>query len=313
MKRIFYLIMAFLSRRMGPWVFQVGARIVAAGYFVFFPARVGVSMRLYKALFPGRPRWFHLWCAWRQFQRFTNIFVDRFLLAEADDFHITSKGWSLLTEAMEKKTGAVLLMSHVGNWEMAAHLMKRKVRDVPVLLYMGARPKEQIRGIQKQDLSKSGIHVVAMDRDGGSPFDILNAVKILRAGGVVSMAGDIVWNREQKAASVRFLNHEAFLPEAPHVLALVSGAPLLVFFSFRAGPRRYRFEMRGPIEVKAGRRSERKAAIQRSAQAYADLLENALRENPLDWCHFTPFLREPGRETQAGEKMNVEPQKEIDD
>ncbi|MCP4690856.1 MAG: lysophospholipid acyltransferase family protein [Desulfobacterales bacterium] len=293
MKRIFYLIMAFFSRRMGPWVFQVGARFVAAGYFIFFPSRVGVGVRFYKALFPEMPRLRRLWCTWRQFQRFTNIFVDRFLLTETGDISYTSKGWSLLTETLEKKSGAVLLMSHLGNWETAAHLLKREVRDVPVLLYMGARPKEQIEGMQKRDLSKSGIHVIAMDQDAGSPFDILHAVKVLKSGGVVSMAGDIVWNQAQKAAPVHFLGHEARLPEAPHVLALVSGAPLLVFFSFRTGPGRYRFEMHGPIRVTARDRSDRKAAMQRSAQAYADLMEKALRENPLDWGHFTPFLGDP--------------------
>ncbi len=306
MKSLYYWIMAVLSRRLGTWVFHMGARIVAAGYFILFPARVGASVRLYRALFPGKPRRLHLWCAWRQFQRFTTIIVDRFILGETNDITFESEGWGLLTEALENKTGAVLLMSHVGNWEMAAQLLKREVKDVPVLLYMGTRPKEQIRGMQKRDLTKSGIHVIAMDQDAGSPFHILDAVKILKSGGVVSMTGDIVWSRDQKATPVRFLDHEARLPEAPHILALVSGAPLLVFFSFRTGPKRYRFEMHGPITVAARDRTDRAAAIQRSAQAYANLLENALRENPLDWRHFTPFIDDPRIEGKTSEEQNPE-------
>jgi predicted LPLAT superfamily acyltransferase len=91
---------------------------------------------------------------------------------------------------------------------------------------------------------------------------------------------------------VEFLGHEARVSEIPHTLALVSGAPVLVLFTFRMQDGRYAFSLTEPRPVHAENRADRNAAIRRSAQAYADLLEKTLREHPLEWFHFRPFLGE---------------------
>ena len=36
------------------------------------------------------------------------------------------EGWEYLDEAVDKKTGAILLMSHIGNWELAAQTSQQK-------------------------------------------------------------------------------------------------------------------------------------------------------------------------------------------
>ena len=50
------------------------------------------------------------------------------------------------------------------------------------------------------------------------------------------MAGDVVWRPDQRVVPARFLGHTVQLPEAPFMLALVSGAPLYVFFASIRGP-----------------------------------------------------------------------------
>ncbi|PKN27814.1 MAG: lauroyl acyltransferase, partial [Deltaproteobacteria bacterium HGW-Deltaproteobacteria-21] len=67
-------------------------------------------------------------------------------------------------------------------------------------------------------------------------------------------------------------------------------APLFVFFAFRSGKGQYHFTLSEPIRVEAPSRAERTEAIRRSAQRYADILEETLRANPLQWYHFEPFL-----------------------
>ncbi len=231
-----------------------------------------------------------MWCTWRQYHNFTYVFLDRFLVQDFGNISYTSEGWEHLEQALDNKTGGILLMSHMGNWEVAAHLMKQKQKDIRLLLYMGIKHKEQIEGIQKESLSQSGIKIIAVDQDGGSPFDIVEGINFLRQGGLVSITGDMVWNKKQRVIPVQFLNHEIMLPETPHVLALVSGSPLFIFFSFRTGDKKYHFTMTKPIYVRAGSRSERKEAIRKSAQGYADILEQTLRRHHLEWYHFEPFL-----------------------
>jgi predicted LPLAT superfamily acyltransferase len=86
------------------------------------------------------------------------------------------------------------------------------------------------------------------------------------------------------------LGHEVCLPETPHLLAMLSGAPLIVFFSHRTGKKRYHLKMSGPLHIDKAPRQHRAEAIRKSAQGYADMLETHLRGNPFEWYHFKRFL-----------------------
>lgn len=290
MRNLFYRTLIFLSGKLGPWVFKVFAWFVATGYFVLFPARVSVSVRFYRALLPHKSVFHHLWCAWHQFHNFTDVFFDRFMLQAYDDIRYTSEGLGGLQQQLAQKRGAILLMSHVGNWEVAAHLLRRKYPGLNLLLYMGVKDKEQIEGLQKESLTRSGIRIIGVDARGGSPFDIVDGIHFIQSGGLVSLTGDMVWREDQRSVAVEFLGHEARLPEAPYLIALLSGAPLWVFFAFRTGPKQYHFSLSGPIRVTAASRGERPGAIRRAAQQYADMLAGTLRRHPLQWYHFKPFL-----------------------
>ena len=293
MKKLFYLFLIRLSEIVGPWVFVVISRFIAAGYFFLFPGRVAVGVRFYRALFPGRTMFFYLLCTWKQFQNFTSVFLDRFSALDYDDVSYTSDGEEYL-EAVQGNTGGIILMSHMGNWEVPAHLLKTR-HNFNILIYMGVRDKEQIEGLQKDDLRNRGIQIVSVDSSEGSPFDILEGIQFLKSGDFVSLTGDMVWKKEQRAVCVKFLGHDVLLPEIPYIFSLLSGAPLFVFFGFRTGRKQYHFTVSEPIFLKAPSRSHRNEVIRKSAQKYADLLEQSLRKHPFEWYHFESFL---GRKTK---------------
>ena len=290
MRKFLYKFIIFVSRKFGRWVFVVYAWIIATGFFLLFPFRVGNSVRFYRTLHPDRNRLFHLWCAWRQFHNFADVFMDRFLLQESDELKFTSEGCELLEKSIDAGKGGILLMSHMGNWDVAAHLLKRNLKNLRLLLYMGVKQKEQIEQIQKESLSQSGIQIIAVEPDGGSPMDILEGIKFIESGGVVSLTGDLLWNQDQRTVPVKFLGCEILLPEAPHLFALLSGTPLFIFFAFRTGKNQYHFTMSEPIFLVCTSREERAGSIRRAAQQYADILEATLRKYPLQWYHFKPFL-----------------------
>ncbi|MFZ1985028.1 MAG: lauroyl acyltransferase [Desulfatitalea sp.] len=293
MRERFYAILTALSKIFGTWLFAVTARGIAAGYFVLFPRRAAASARFYRALYPERSRLYAGGCAWRQFQNFTTVFLDRHLLHAIGAIEYTFEGREHLIEAVRQGHGGILLMSHMGNWEVGARLLRQNVPQLRLMLYMGRRAKEQIERLQKEDLTASGIRIVAADEASGSPFDLVEGVGFLKSGGIVSMTGDRLWRPDQRAVAVRFLGHSVQLPEAPFMLALVSGAPLFIFFASRRGSRRYHFCASGPMVVAADSRAQRREAVARAAQAYAGRLEAQVRRYPLEWYHFGPFLGPP--------------------
>ncbi len=275
---------------MGWWVFSLFTWFVATGYFLLNPRRMWNSVRFYGALFPREARISHIRHAWRQYHGFTKVFMDRVLLRTSGDIAFASEGLEHLREAATQKTGGIILMSHVGNWEVAVRLLKEILPDMDLLLYMGTKHKEQIEGIQKNELDRAGIKVIAVGPDGGSPFDLVEGINLLKKGGFVSMTGDILWHKNQRSVQVSFLGHEVSLPQAPHLLSLLSGKPLFVFFSFRNGKGNYLFKASKPIFVQAATRTERDRAIRESARSYTHLLEENIRENPDQWYHFESFL-----------------------
>ena len=292
MKAAFYGFIVALSQRIGLWVFRFVAWGIASGYFLFFPGRVAVGVHFYGALYPERGGLYRLWCTWKQFHSFTNVFLDRFLLA-GQGITYTHEGWEYLEEAINSGTGGIILMSHVGNWEVASRILQERERENPrikLLLYLGKKHKEQIERAQKESLVQSGVRIIAVEQDGGSPMDLVEGINFLKAGGLASLTGDRRWHDDQRSVTVRFLGHEAVLPETPFIFALLSGAPLFIFFVCRTGSQAYHFHVLPPVVVRAKDRRTRGDAIQRAAQSYADRLEETVREHPFEWFHFEPFI-----------------------
>lgn len=288
MNGFWYKLLIRVAGFCGPWLFAVVSRIIATGYFIL-SWRVAESRRFYAALSPERGRLYHLWCTFNQYQNFTTIHFDRFLEGQAKPATFTALGWDKL-DAVIGRQGGILLMSHLGNWEMAATLLKKHRENLQLLLYMGVKEKEGVERMQKDDLRRSGVTIIGVDQEDSSPFSAVEGIRFLRSGGLVSMAGDIVWRSDQRKVRVTFLGRDAYLPEAPFVFSLVSGAPLFVFFAFRTGKNSYLFTLSDPIPIQPTSRSDRTAAISRAAQQYADLLAEALRLHPFEWYHFDRFI-----------------------
>lgn len=289
MNGFWFKLLVRVANLCGPWLFVVVSRIIATGYFVFSWRRVAESCLFYAALYPEKGRLFNLWCTFKQYQNFTTIHFDRFLEAQAKSASYTAVGWEKLEEVIGGQ-GGILLMSHLGNWEMAATLLKKKREDLQLLLYMGVKEKEGVERMQKDDLRRSGVTIIGIDKEDNSPFSAVAGINFLRSGGLVSMAGDIVWRSNQRKVRVTFLGYDAYLPEAPFVFSLVSGAPLFVFFAFRTGRNTYHFTLSDPIPIQPKSRSDRAAAISQAAQQYAGLLEESLRQHPSEWYHFDRFI-----------------------
>jgi predicted LPLAT superfamily acyltransferase len=293
MKKRFYKFLIALTHGFGAGAFLFFAWWLASGYFLFFPFRLAESVRFYRAVFPDRGWPFAVQCAWKQYHSFTQVFLDRILLPD-DLIGHTHEGWEHIENAVNRGTGGILLMSHVGNWELASRVLALRGKGNPkmkLLLYMGRKHKEQIEETQKEDLLKSGIRIIATGQEGGSPADLVEGIRFLKAGGLVSLTGDHLWDAGQRTVEVTFFGREAVLPETPFLFALLSGAPLLIFFTFRTGERAFHVKALPPLYIRAEGRKDRDKVIRSAAQFYAKALEETVRQHPFEWFHFERFIR----------------------
>jgi predicted LPLAT superfamily acyltransferase len=273
---------------LGSWPVRFISWWVATGYFLVLPTRRRNSVRLYQVIFSDRKGWYHLYCAWRQFHSFAATFGDRIDVARKKEELPPTPGRDGILEANNKGTGGILLMSHLGSYEVAARAFQRY--GLKLLLMMGEKEARQVAREQRDTLKEQGITIQVASGEKDSVLGGLEAIKFIREGGFVSVAGDIIWTEQRALLPVKFFGREVGLASGPYLLALVTGAPLFILFTFRIKRGRHQVLVLPPRQVKTASRSERDRALQASAQAYADALEEMVRRYPFQWYIFEPFF-----------------------
>jgi predicted LPLAT superfamily acyltransferase len=155
---------------------------------------------------------------------------------------------------------------------------------------MGEKEAKQVARDQREAMKARGIRIQVATAGEDPLFGGVEAVKFIKEGGFVSVAGDLVWTEQRSRLPVCLFRHEVGLTAGPHLLALASNAPLFTMFTFRVEKGKYAIMMSSPREVKATSHSERSAALQASAQTYASALEEMVRQHPFQWYIFEPFF-----------------------
>jgi predicted LPLAT superfamily acyltransferase len=277
-----------ISLLLGSWPIRFFAWWIATGYFLFRSSRRRSSIRLYQIIFPERSRWYYLYCTWRQFHSYAATFAERIKFDRNKGLTTSTQGREGLVEVARRGRGGVILMSHLGSFEIAASAF-REVR-LKLLLIMGEKEAKQVARDQREAMKARGIHIQVATAGEDFLFRGVEAIKFIKEGGFVSVAGDLVWTEQRSRLPVRLFGHEVGLSAGPHLLALVSNAPLFTMFTFRVEKGKHLIIMSSPREVKAASRSERSVALQASAQAYASALEEMVRQHPFQWYIFEPFF-----------------------
>ena len=288
MKAFIHETLIRVSLLLGSWPIRFFAWWIATGYFLFLSSRRRSSICLYEVIFPEKSRWYYLYCTWRQFHSYAATFAERIEFDRNKGLTTSTQGREKLVEVARKGRGGVILMSHLGSFEIAAAAFQKY--RLKLLLVMGEKEAKQVARDQREAMKARGIHIQVATAGEDFLFGGVEAVKFIKEGGFVSVAGDLVWTEQRSRLSVTLFGHEVSLSAGPHLLALVSNAPLFTMFTFRVEKGKHLIIMSSPREVKATSRSERRAALQASAQAYANALEEMVRQHPFQWYIFEPFF-----------------------
>jgi lauroyl/myristoyl acyltransferase len=201
---------------------------------------------------------------------------------------ITSEGKEYLLEAVKQARGGIFIISHIGNYEVAANALGDL--GFKHMIMMGEREAKQVARQQRESLMRKKIVIHVSSARQASPLDGLEAIKFLKDGGFVSVAGDIAWTDPHARVAVELFGCLVHVPSAPYLLAMASGAPILILFTFRLGRGKHKIVLT-PLQIdRASSRSDRKSAIQARAQEYAKALEKAVYSHPFQWYVFEPIF-----------------------
>ena len=189
-------------------------------------------------------------------------------------FTWTKQGHEHIAALMAGGSGGIVLSAHVGNWELASHLLKGLPGSMSVVLHNGE--DSGIREVVERTKTGS-FNVITLGND---LSHVIRMDQALREGQVLCMHAD----RRMPGARVRtaaFLGAEADFPAGPFALAAARQVTVCIAFVVRTGPQQYHFTCTTPMP--AGSTAD--AIFAR----YLTELESAVLTHPMQWFNYHDF------------------------
>lgn len=213
---------------------------------------------------------------------FGQVILDRFAAWAGQEFRFTFDNEEQCMQVFRQQDGAIVLFSHVGNFEIAGYYFQTHQKRMNIVAYGGDTATVMQNRVKQ--LGLNNIAIIAHSDDMSHIFKIHTA---LANGEIVSMAGDRGLG-SLKTVFCRVLGHTAELPQGPFRIAAAAGKEIIVLFVMKEHNYEYRI-YHFPLHVDA--RLKRTEQVQDLAQQYADCLTTIAQKYPTQWFHFYEFWR----------------------
>jgi predicted LPLAT superfamily acyltransferase len=212
------------------------------------------------------------------------VLYDRiFLLSNrTGGFVIDEAGLAGLTNALAQSRGCLLFGAHLGSFEALRCFGRQSPVPVKVLMYRdNSGPYTNLVEALDPSLPQDIIDI-------GKPDSMLRVRESLQRGEMVGILADRAPGGD-KMRAVPFLGAPAAFPTGPLRLAAALGAPVVLFFGVRTGPRRYTVYFEHFADRVALDQSDRAAQTVMWLQRYTSRLEHYCRRYPFNWFNFYDF------------------------
>lgn len=299
--------MLWLYRRMGIRRLRLLVHPVVMGIWFFSPAARRVS-RHFLGLVAERLQQTAptIGDVYRHFYSFTCALLEKVAAWSGDinlsDIALKTSGVQDLIGGLQRREGAVLICSHLGNIEMLralGHLQVAQGQGIPNLainsivefggtahfnkMLAKANPQAMLRLVPAGDMGADTI-IMLKDR--------------LNAGELVAIAADrTAAGNRGRTERISFLGQPGYFPQGAFVLASLLEAPIYYMFGIRnddADPAsNYGFYVwKAGVDLRGSRR-ERMAKIRILMQDYVGHLEGLCTQHPYQWYNFFNFWKNP--------------------
>ncbi|MCG8632917.1 MAG: lysophospholipid acyltransferase family protein [Desulfobacterales bacterium] len=170
-------------------------------------------------------------------------------------------------------SGFILLMSHVGCWQVAMATLSRLNRPVNLVMLPG---ENNLPGANEK------FNIINPDQFLGGTLDMLAALK---RDEIVCIMGDRVLDSSGPSLEAVFFNTPARFPLSPYRLASTSGKPVVVLNTYKSGPSDYKLSLPAIIHVPP-RLGKKGAAYQHYVNTYVKTLSDYAEAHPYQFFNF---------------------------
>jgi predicted LPLAT superfamily acyltransferase len=259
-------------------------RFVALYFFLFSPASFRNIYQVYRhRLNFGFFR--SILFVYRNYFIFGQVLLDKTatLAGFRSKFTFDFDGENYLRGMAAGNTGCLLISAHLGNFEMAGHMLERL--DARVNIIMLDAEYQRIRNYLSSFTQKS-FHVIAIRDDNAHVFEINTALENKE---ILCIHGDR-FLEGSKTLQIEFLGKIARFPTGPFYLAMKYGIPVSFVFAMKEGISHYHFYATTPkYYLQQGNPARRDEMLKTIIQDYITEVEQKLRQYPEQWFNYYNF------------------------
>jgi len=255
-------------------------RLVAFYFFIFS----GKAFRFQFDFF--RQRMGYSWLRsigniYKNYYWFGQTIIDKVVLMSGmkSPFSFDFEGEDYLRQMVSRNKGGLLLSAHIGNWEIAGHLLQRLGTEMHIVMYDGEA--RQIKDYLASVTEKHSAHIILIREDLSHIYAIQEA---LNNNGFVCMHADR-FLEGNKTLDALFLDKPARFPAGPFLLARTFGVPVSFVFAMKDSSLDYHFYASAP-KIYSG---DRESSIGEMLLDYCRDMEKMIRKYPLQWYNYYDF------------------------
>ncbi len=277
--------------RFGVWVARCLGRPAArlllyplVLYFSFLCPAASRASRAYLARVRGAAPGFAQ--RFTHFLTFARCLLDRVFLLndESAAFEIEVHGDEILHAIEAQGGGCLLFGAHLGSFEVARALGRRRRRDLPISLLMYEENAQKIRAALAAINPSLATEVIGLGRAGS----LIAVAERLRAGHFIGVLAD----RNLDGHDMRrmdFLGAPAAFPQGPFRVAAMLQRPVVFMAGLYRGGRRYELHFELLAAAPAARPANMQGWIEETMSRYVARVEHYCREAPYNWFNFHDF------------------------
>jgi predicted LPLAT superfamily acyltransferase len=257
---------------------------VAFYFFVFSPGSFRNIFYFYrKRLAFGFVK--SIFSVYRNYYNFGQVILDKTatLAGFNAQFSFDFDGEEYLRHMAVSGHGGLLISAHVGNFEMAGHMLERLETRVNILMLDAEH--EKIKQYLSTFTTKS-FNIIPIGADNTHIFAVSEA---LRNHEIVCMHGDR-FMPGSKTITSKFLDQEAHFPSGPFYLAMKFKVPVSFVFAMKDSRKHYHFYATPPVTYNqpltlAGRDEK----LQQIIKEYINSVEEKINKYPFQWFNYYDF------------------------
>ena len=218
---------------------------------------------------------------------FGQTLIDRIVVMSGlkHSFKIERTGGHYLNELADGGKGGILVSAHLGNYELAGHLLQRLNSVINIVMYDGEA--EQIKQYLDKITGPKTFNIIFIKDDLSHIYEMSAA---LRRNELICIHADrfVTGNR---TIEHDFLGKNAHFPLGPFVLASKLRAPVCFVFALKHS--KYQYHFYGyPPKTYEGRGD---AGAKEMLDDYVSCLEEKVKQYPEQWFNYYDFWAKPGK------------------